>query len=45
MLVSHGTVEAALRDLVARSLEVDIAELLIDLALGDERLRRRQGQS
>ena len=40
VLVAHGAIEAALRHLVARGLEVHAAELLIDVALGDQRLRR-----
>ena len=35
VLVAHGAVEAALRHLVARGLEADVAELLIDVALRD----------
>ena len=38
VLIAHGAVEAALRDLVARGLEVHVAELLIDVALRDQRL-------
>ncbi len=33
MLVAHGAVEAALRHLVAGRLEMNVAELLIDVAL------------
>ena len=40
VLIAHGAIEAALRNLVARGLEVNGAELLIDVALGDQRLRR-----
>ena len=40
VLIAHAAVEAALRHLVARGLEVNAAELLIDVALGDQRLRR-----
>ncbi len=40
VLIAHGAIEAALRHLVARGLEVHAAELLIDVALGDQRLRR-----
>jgi hypothetical protein len=38
MLVAHGTVEAALRHLVAGCLEMNIAELLVGVALRDQRL-------
>jgi hypothetical protein len=39
VLIAHGPIEAALRHLVARGLEVHAAELLIDVALGDQRVR------
>ena len=40
VLVAHAADEAALRHLVARGLEVNVAELLVDVALRDQRLRR-----
>ena len=44
VLIAHGAVEAALRHLVARRLEMNIAELLVGFALGRDRAGRRQGQ-
>ena len=38
MLIAHRAVEAALRGFVAGGLEVDAAELLIDVGLGEYRL-------
>jgi hypothetical protein len=35
-----GLIEAALRHVVARGLEVNAAELSVDIALRDQRLRR-----
>ena len=38
MLIAHGAVEAALRNLVAGGLEVNVTELLIHIVLrGDQR--------
>ena len=42
MLVAHGTVEAPLRHLVARSLEVNGSELRLALVLGKCRRDRTQ---
>ena len=42
VLIAHRAVDPPLRDLVARGLEADVAELLVDVALRDERLRRRE---
>jgi hypothetical protein len=38
VLIAHAAVEAPLRHFVARGLELHVAELLIDTALGDQRL-------
>src|SRR5262245_13143903 len=44
MLIAHGPVEAALCHFIARCLEMDAAELLIDIALRDGRLSKRPRQ-
>ena len=39
MLVAHGAIETSLRNLVARGVEMNRAESLVGLLLGEDRLR------